>query len=96
MSGSCGVISVQYCKLLDGGVQKKIIARWRRHYFKAYENYKITNFGKIYRMSLLLPHFACILVWLFWMYNKTIIGFGLRMISRIIQISINVIHLSLR
>ena len=42
----------------------------------------------------LLPHFACILVWLFWMY-KTIIGFGLCMILRIIQTSLNVIHLSL-
>ena len=30
------------------------------------------------------------------MYNKTIIGFGLRMISRIIQTSVNVIRLSLR
>ena len=30
------------------------------------------------------------------MYNKTIIGFGLRIISRIIQTSVNVIRLSLR
>ena len=29
--------------------------------------------------------------WLFWMYNKTIIGFGLRIISRIIQSSFWVI-----
>ncbi len=28
------------------------------------------------------------------MYNKTIIGFGFRMILRIIQTSVNVIHLS--
>ena len=33
----------------------------------------------------LLTRFPCILVWLFWMYNKTVIGFGLRMISIIIQ-----------
>ena len=41
MSGSCGVISVQYCELLDGGVQKNIIGRWWRHYLKARENNKL-------------------------------------------------------
>ena len=37
------------------------------------------------RRRIILPHFACILVRLFWMYNKTMIGFSLCMISRIIM-----------
>ena len=56
---------------------------------------KLQNFAKLIAWVFLLPHFACTLVWLFWMYNKTIFGFGLRMISRIIQTSVNVIRLSL-
>ena len=36
------LISVEYCELLDGDVQNKlIIGRWWRHYLKARDNYKI-------------------------------------------------------
>ena len=94
MSVSCGVISVKYYstevsrkKLLDADnvttSKRAKITKWQ-------------NFERIIAWVFLLPHFACVLVWLFWMYNKTIIGFGIRMISRIIQTSVNVIRLSLQ
>ena len=79
-------------ELLDSGV-KKILLDADDVTSKRVEITKITKFPKINCMSFLLPHFACILVhlWLFWMYNKTVIGFGLRMIARIIQTEVKVI-----
>ena len=47
MSGSCGVIFFEYCELLDG-------------YLKVRENYKMTKFCKINRMSL-FHYFECII-----------------------------------
>ena len=48
MSGSCGVISVEYCELLDGGVQKK---KLDADDVTTSKRAKITKFCKINRMS---------------------------------------------
>ena len=77
--------------------KKNIIGCWWRHYIKVRENYKITKFCKINCTSLftatLCLHLSTVL--LLWMYNKTVNGFGMGMISRIIQTEVNVIRLSL-
>ena len=80
--------------------KKKIIGRWWRNHLKAA---KITKQQKRpaavwndNRLSLSTANLFLHLS-LLWTNNKTIIGFGLRTISRIIlQTSVNVIHLSLR
>ena len=69
-----------FCRIL-------CIGRWWRYSVTASKRAKIIkyqHFARLIAWVFFLPHFACILVWLFWMYNKTIIGFGWRMISRII------------
>ena len=67
---------------------KKIIARWWRNHFKVV---KITTQQKMAYSSLESYSFRVFSLQiflhlpLFWMYNKTIIGFRLSIISRIIQ-----------
>ena len=34
MSSSCGVISIEYCELLDRGVQKKKLLDWLKYKYK--------------------------------------------------------------
>ena len=66
---------------------KKLIGCWWRNHLKAriLQNSKIglQQLGK-FITRVFLPQIFFLQLFLFWMYNKRIIGFGLRIISRII------------
>ena len=92
-------ISAEYRDLFDGAVKKQklldaddVTASRPRKLPKGKSG--LQQFGmliaRVFTANLFL-HLS-----LFWMYNTTIIGFGLRLISRITQTSVNVIRLSLR
>ena len=75
--------------------QKLIVGRWWRNHLKAEKITKQQKWPaavwKVNRTTLFTANLSLHLS-LLWVY-KTIIGFGLRIISRIIQTSVNVIRL---
>ena len=98
MSGSCDIISTEYVELFDGTVQKKeneaddvtISRLWKLQNSKKWS-------AAVWKVNCMSPFTGNLFLHLslFWMYNKTIIGFGLCIVPRIIQTLVNIICLSL-